>query len=89
MAIGMEYVVAEVFTLPLGLVAVMVSGQLVVALKVEMVALVEVKLVTVGELPVTKKVKATLAPTPPDQVTLNEEAVQAEKVMPLMAVGSA
>jgi len=44
-------------------------------------------LITVGLLPVTAKVKDTPLPTPPDHVTLNEEVVNAENVMPVMAVG--
>jgi hypothetical protein len=90
MAVRGGYVVAEVLVLPLVLVAVMVNGQLEVVVKLEIVALVVVRLVIVGVLPVTVKVNVTvLAATPPDQDTLNEEVVQAEKVMPVMALGRA
>lgn len=87
MAVGGAYVVAELFTLPPALVAVMVNGQLEVALKLESVALVVVRLVTVGVLPVTAKVYVTVPPVPPDQDTLNEEVVQEENVIPVMGVG--
>ena len=79
--------VAELLTLPPALVAVMVSGQLEVAAKPEIVALVAVRLDTVGVLPVTAKVNVTVPPEPPDQDTLNEEVVQAENVIPVMGVG--
>ena len=79
--------VAELFILPPAFVAVIVSGQLVVALKLEIVALVVVKLEMVGVLPVTANVYVTVPPVPPDQDTLNEDAVQAEKVIPVIAVG--
>ena len=89
-AVGIAYVVAEPVTFPLEFVAVIVSGQLAVAVKLEIVALVVVKLETVGVLPVTAKVNVTaLAATPPDQLTLNEDAVQAENVMPVIALGRA
>jgi hypothetical protein len=65
----------------------MVNGQLEVADKLEMVALVAVRLDTVGVLPVTAKVNVTVPPVPPDQDTLNEDAVQAENEIPVMAVG--
>ena len=88
MAVGGGYVVAELFTLPLEFVAVIVSGQLEVALKLEIVALVAVRLEIEGELPVTAKVKDTVfAAVPPDQDTLNDDAVQAENVIPVIAVG--
>jgi hypothetical protein len=87
MSVGGAYVVAELFTLPPALVAVMVSGQLEVAAKPEMVALVVVRLDTVGVLPVTAKAYVTVPPVPPDQDTLNEEVVQAENEMPVMGVG--
>ena len=88
-AVGIAYVVAEPVTLPLEFVAVIVSGQLEVADKLEIVALVAVKFVIVGvAVPVTANVNVTaLAATPPDQLTLNEDAVQAENVMPVIALG--
>ena len=89
-AVGIAYVVAVLFTFPLEVVAVIVNGQLEVAVKLDIVALVAVKLEIVGVLPVTAKVNVTaLAATPPDQLTLNEDAVQAENVMPVIALGRA
>ena len=90
-AVGIAYVVAEPVTFPLEFVAVIVRGQLVVADKLDIVALVAVKLLTVGvAVPVTANVNVTvLAATPPDQDTLNEDAVQAEKLIPVIALGRA
>jgi len=77
-------------TLPAVFVAVMVNGQVVVAFRPEMVALVAVRFVIVGVLPATANVNVTAAELiPPDQVTLNEDAVQAENVIPVMALGIA
>ena len=82
--------VAELFTVPVALVAVMVNGQLAVYAKPEIVALVAVCAVIMGlAVPETANVKVTApALSPPDHVTLNEEAVQAEKVIPVIADGA-